>query len=266
MKLFISSDIEGTCGICDWDETRMAHPDQFNRFADQMTREVSAACRAAEDSGLIGEILVKDAHGPARSIRLQDLPRSVSLFRGWEGRPCGMMAGVEEADVAAMTGYHSSAFSLGSPLAHTNNLQNQWVKLNGVLASEFMVNSYAAAYYGKPVIFVSGDEALCEHAKSLIPAIETAPVLKGRGGGTVSIHPDLAVEMIYEKMTAALSKDVSECLLTLPKHFTAEIQFKETARAVRGQYYPGAKLADAKTVRFESDDYFEILRFFFFVL
>ena len=266
MRLFISSDIEGTCGICDWDETRLAHPEYYNRFADQMTKEVASACRAAEDSGVIDGILIKDAHGPARNLRLQDLPRSVELFRGWEGRPCGMMAGVEEADVVAMTGYHSSAFSLGSPLAHTNNLQNQWVKLNGAYASEFMINSYAAAYYGKPVIFVSGDEALCEHAKSLIPDIETAPVLKGRGGATVSIHPEVAVEMIYEKMAAALSKDVSRCLPKLPDHFTAEIQFKEMPRAVRGQYYPGAKLTDPKTVRFESDDYFEILRFFFFVL
>lgn len=266
MKLFISSDIEGTCGICDWDETRIAHPDYYNRFADQMTREVSAACQAALGSGRIDEVLVKDAHGTARNIRFEGLPRGVKLFRGWERRPCGMMAGVEECDVAAMTGYHSFAFGEGNPLSHTNNLQNQWVKLNGQLASEFMINSYAAAYYGKPVIFVSGDEALCEHAASLIPAIETAPVLKGRGTGTVSIHPEEALELIREKMTKALSKDPAACLAVLPPYFTAEIQFRELGPAVKGAYYPGAVRVDAKTVRFESDDYFEVLRFFLFVL
>ena len=139
MKLFISSDIEGTCGICDWDETRIAHPDYYNRFADQMTREVSAACQAALGSGRIDEVLVKDAHGTARNIRFEGLPRGVKLFRGWERRPCGMMAGVEECDVAAMTGYHSFAFGEGNPLSHTNNLQNQWVKLNGQLAELILV-------------------------------------------------------------------------------------------------------------------------------
>ena len=68
MKLFISSDIEGTCGICDWDETRMQHPEFYNSFADQMTREVAAACRAAEDSGIVDDIFIKDAHGSARTM------------------------------------------------------------------------------------------------------------------------------------------------------------------------------------------------------
>ncbi len=266
MKLFISSDIEGTCGICDWDETRITKPDYYNRFADQMSREVAAACRAAEESGRIEDILVKDAHGSARNIRFDMLPKSVRLFRGWERRPCGMMAGVEEADVVAMTGYHSNAFSLGNPLAHTINLQNQWIKLNGQLCSEFMMNSYAAAYFGKPVIFVSGDEALCAHAKELIPEIETAPVLYGRGNGSVSIHPEKAVELIHDRMAAALKKDVSRCLIKLPEHFVTEVQFREGHPAVKGSYYPGAKLADDRTVRFESDDYFEVLRFYLFVL
>lgn len=266
MKLFISSDIEGTCGICNWDETRMQHPEFYNSFADQMTREVAAACRAAEDSGIVDDIFIKDAHGSARNLRLKDLPRSVRLLRGWDQRPCKMMAGVEECDAAAMTGYHSSAFSIGNPLSHTNNLRNQWVKLNGEYASEFMINAFAAAYYGKPVIFVSGDEALCEQARSIVPGITAVPVVQGRGAGSLSIHPDVAVERIYDGMKKALQGDAGKCLITLPKHFECEIQFKEIGDAAIGSFYPGVIRTDAKTVSFESSDYYEVLRFMFFVL
>ena len=265
MKLFISSDIEGTCGICDWDETSNTMPEYYRPFAAQMTREVAAACRAAEDSGLVSDIFVKDAHGKARNLIFQDLPRSVRLLRGWDIRPCKMMAGVEEADAVAMTGYHSPAFGMGNPLAHTNNLRNQWIKLNGEYVSEFMANTYCAAYYGKPVIFVSGDAALCELAKAIVPNITAVPVLEGRGNGTLSIHPDLAVERIYEGMTKALEGDPRRCLIDLPEYFEAEIQFKEAADAAKGGYYPGAVRTDTKTVRFESDDYYEIMRFMFFV-
>ncbi len=265
MKLFISSDIEGTCGICDWDESRPAEQAFYAPFAEQMTREVASACKAAEDSG-VSDIFIKDAHGKARNLRLKDLPKSVRLLRGWDYRPCKMMAGVEECDAAAMTGYHSAAFSMGNPLSHTNNLRNQWVKLNGEYASEFLVNCYTAAYYGKPVIFVSGDEALCEQAKSIVPAITAVPVVQGRGAGSLSIHPDLAVERIYEGMKKALAGDIGKCLIELPRHFTAEIQFKEAVDAAKGGYYPGAERVDTKTVRFESGDWYEIIRFMFFVL
>ena len=265
-KLFISSDIEGTCGICDWDETEISKPEYYARFADQMTREVSAAVTAAHESGVIENVLIKDAHDFARNIRAERLPKPVSIIRGWVGGPGSMMAGVEKCDIVAMTGYHSGAFTTGNPLAHTMNTQNQWVRINGVTASEFLINTYFAAYFQKPVIFLSGDRALCETAKELIPEIETAPVSEGIGGASLSMHPDDAVDLIHEKMTAALKKDPEKCLIRLPEHFEIMVQFREAKRARIGSFYPGAKAVDAKTVLFETDDYYEAARFFLFVL
>lgn len=43
MKLYLSADIEGTCGIAAWDETEKSKP-EYAPFANQMSREVSAAC------------------------------------------------------------------------------------------------------------------------------------------------------------------------------------------------------------------------------
>ena len=59
MNLFISSDIEGTCGICDWSEISEGGSG-YERFAEQMSREAAAAC---EGAGPDAEIMVRDGHG-----------------------------------------------------------------------------------------------------------------------------------------------------------------------------------------------------------
>ena len=58
MRLYLSADIEGTCGIADWAETERATMDDYRPFAAQMTAEVAAACEGAvaagaEDTGVI---------------------------------------------------------------------------------------------------------------------------------------------------------------------------------------------------------------------
>ena len=40
MRLYLSADIEGTCGIADWAETERATMDDYRPFAAQMTAEV----------------------------------------------------------------------------------------------------------------------------------------------------------------------------------------------------------------------------------
>ena len=42
-RIFLSADIEGTCGIAHWAETELGKPD-YEPFRRQMTREVAAAC------------------------------------------------------------------------------------------------------------------------------------------------------------------------------------------------------------------------------
>ena len=41
-RIFISADIEGTCGIADWDEATLGKAD-YEPFRRQMTAEVAAA-------------------------------------------------------------------------------------------------------------------------------------------------------------------------------------------------------------------------------
>lgn len=182
MKLFLSADMEGTCGVVSWPETERATPMDYAPIQKQMTREVAAACRGALSAGA-EEVLVKDAHDSARNIDPAGLPRGTRLNRAWSGDPLSMMSGLdrEKFDAVFFTGYHAWAGCPGNPLSHTMNGRNDHVTLNGQMCSEFLINAYTAGYYGVPVALLTGDKALCDYAKSLIPAITSVPVLRGSG-------------------------------------------------------------------------------------
>ena len=266
MNVFISADIEGTCGITDWAETNPTAAEDYRPFRQQMTREVQAACKGALDGGA-GEIFVKDAHDFARNIDASALPREVRILRGWTGDLLSMMSGLDTGAFGAVlfTGYHAWASCPGNPLSHTMNLRNEYVLLNGVLASEFLINTYTAGYYGVPVSFLSGDAALCAFARELIPEMVTVPVNQGVGGGVISIHPDLAVERIRSGAKEAVEK-AYKCKVPMPDHFDSQIRFREHKLAYSKSFYPGASLEESKTVRFVTDDWYEMLRFYHFVL
>ena len=266
MNVFISADIEGTCGITDWSETERSTPYEYNYFRKQMTMEVKAACEGALSGGA-DQILVKDAHDSARNLDPSQLPEAARVLRGWSGDPLSMMSGLDQGsyDAVFFTGYHAWASCGGNPLSHTMNLKNDVVVLNGVRMSEFLMNAYTAAYYQVPVAFLSGDKALCDFAKELIPNITTVAVNEGRGGSVVSMHPDAAIRAIKEGTKKAV-KNAKKCYLTLPEHFEVTIRFREHKRAYYRHFYPGATLEDEKNVCFASDDWYEMLRFFHFVL
>jgi D-amino peptidase len=264
-RIFLSADMEGTCGIVHWDETGKNKPD-YTPFAQQMTREAAAACEGAIAGGA-EDMLVKDAHDSARNINPAELPEQARIFRGWAGNLLSMMAGLDESFSGVFfTGYHSAAGISGNPLSHTMNTQNVYVKINGQLASELMINSLTAAMLKVPVLMVTGDRALCDWITSVNPNILTVPVNEGTGRGAISIHPNLAVKRIRETAQKAVTMDASLCMFPMPDHFTVEICYKEHATAFSNSFYPGCVQTDTRTVRFETDKYMEVLRFFHFCL
>ncbi len=266
MKIYLSADMEGTCGIAVWPETERRDTQDYTPLQKQMTREVAAACEGALAAGA-ETVLVKDAHDSARNIDPAALPRQARMHRGWSGDLLSMMTGVDKGDYDAVffTGYHAWASCPGNPLSHTMNTRNEYVKLNGELCSEFLINAYTAGYYNVPVALLTGDKALCDFARELIPAITTVPVNEGIGCGVYAMHPDEAVDAIRAAAEQA-AKNAANCRVELPAYFETEVRFREHKTAYSKSFYPGAALKEDKSVCFESDDWYEVLRFYHFVL
>jgi D-amino peptidase len=264
LKIFISSDIEGTTGITVWNECEKGKPD-YEEFQKQMTAEVVAACKGVIEGGA-NEIIIKDAHDTGRNIIASKLPESVKLIREWSGHPFQMVQGLDDSfDAVIFTGYHSRAGSDTNPLAHTFSGSPMFIKINGRLTSEFLINSYAAAYVGVPVVMVTGDKGICEEAKEVNPGILTVPVSEGEGTSNISIHPNLAVKTIKETAKKAISGDLSKCKIELPDRFEVEILYKDNKLAYQTSFYPGARLEGTHTIKFECEDYFDVLRFLTFM-
>ncbi len=267
-RIFLSADIEGTCGIAHWDETELGKPD-YAPFRQQMTREVAAACEGALAAGS-EDILIKDAHDSARNLIPGELPEGVQIFRGWGSDIHSMMSGIDASFSGAIfTGYHSSSNTDKNPLSHTMNLDNTSVRINGIQASELVINAFAAALYDVPLLMVTGDAGVCEQAKQLNANIFTVPVSRGCGNGSISIHPAQAVRRIRETAQQAVQAGIEHperFAIVLPHHFDVEVEFVKHNRARRASFYPGVKQTGPRSVRFSSDAYYDVLRFFLFCL
>ncbi|MDO5350123.1 MAG: M55 family metallopeptidase [Lachnospiraceae bacterium] len=265
MKLFISADIEGCAGLALPAET---HKNEavYQAFARQMTREVLAACQAAHEMGA-EQIVVKDGHGDASNIDPLQMPDYVTLIRGKSGHPYNMMWGIDDSfDGVLYIGYHAPAGNPEFSISHTSTGNSLYLRLNGEYMSEFMLNSYTAASHGVPVLFLSGDEAICSLAKELVPEMETAVTKRGVGGATLCEPQGVVLERIRAGVKKALEKDPSLCRITLPESFTYEVTFKDWKKAYQMSFYPGMKSVDTFTNRLVTDRWMDVVTAHCFVV
>lgn len=264
MKVFMSCDIEGTSGICAWEETQIMHA-AYPYFARRMTQEVAAVCRGVNRAYPDCEIFVKDAHEFALNLDHGNLPENTRLNRGWGSSPYSMMFGIDRSFGASIfTGYHSASGMGCNPLAHTMSTDITYLKINGALASEFLFNYYTSLYHGVPVVMVTGDEGLCESVREVDPEIFVVPVSVGVGQSVTSPHPDAVLRSLEETAReAVLNRERMKRVL--PAEFKTEVRFRQHCVAERGSYYPGARKLDSHTLAFDANDYFEFLTYFMFV-
>jgi len=260
MKIFISTDMEGITTTTLWDEVNASHS-SYPLHAKQMTEEVLACIHGAKKAGA-KEIVVKDAHAGGNNIDPTRMPSGVKLLRNWSGHPYNMVDGVDKTfDAALFVGYHGSASREGNPMSHTmSSSRIAYIKLNGVIASEFMVFSYACALEGVPTVFLSGDKVLCDDFKDLHPKLMTCAVKDGIGALTVNYSTEDTLQNIKELTEKALKQDLKDALIKLPESFEVEIRFKDHKHTEKVSWFPGVKRICDTVVMFQSDSYFEILR------
>jgi len=260
MKVFISADIEGVTTTTLWDEADPAHG-SYPLHAKQMTEEVLACIDGAKSAGA-KEIVVRDAHGfTATNIDPTRMPSGVTLIRNWSGHPYAMAFGVDKSfDAALFVGYHSAASKSGNPMSHSMSTKLFHIKLNGIIASEFTIYSYACALEGVPTVFLSGDKMLCDESKDMHPNLITCPVKDGVGAMTINYSTEDTLKSIKELSKNALKQDLSNALVKLPDHFDVELCYKEHTRAEVASWYPGVNQVSENIVTFQSNNYFEVLR------
>jgi D-amino peptidase len=180
-------DMEGVAGLS-------ATDDPLGRRL--MTAEVNAAIAGAFDAGAT-RVVVNDAHGGHDNLLLDALDPRVTLLRG-SLKPYGMMQGLDDTfDAVMFIGYHGKAGSLGGFAAHTGSGRTADLRINGVSVGEGGMNALYAAWYGVPVVFLSGDSLALDEMRALVPGLRGAAVKAGIWNQAVrTLTPDSATALI----------------------------------------------------------------------
>lgn len=260
LKVFISVDMEGVSGLINWDETSQGGPD-YPLFRKLMTEEANAAISGALEAGAT-EIVVRDAHDSARNI-LPDLLRpEARLIREWNS-PLSMMEGIDKTfDAVVFIGNHARAGTPNAVLKHTMSLSIFDLIVNGVRLPEAAWNAAIAGYYDVPVVFLSGDTAICKQIQEIIGTIETVAVKDGMGPAASMIHPSKAQEMIRKGVAAALRNLKAYKPYKPAAPYKLEIVFADENLARRASYIPGADRTGERSVAFTSGDFMDIVKYF----
>ena len=257
LKVFISVDMEGVAGLINWDETEQGGPD-YPLFRKLMTEEANAAIAGALDAGAT-EIVVRDAHGSARNI-LPDLLRpEARLIREWTS-PLSMMEGLDKTfDAVVFVGYHARSGTPNAVLKHTMSLTIYDLILNGVRMPEAGWNAAIAGYFDVPVVFLSGDSAICKQVQEILGPIETAAVKDGIGTAASMIHPMRAQEMIRKGVATALRNLKAYKPYKPAVPYKLEIAFTDENLAMRAAWVPGAVRTSERSVSFTSNNFMDIV-------
>ncbi len=260
MKAFISVDLEGMPYIVSPEHLAPGRKlyTEARRVATRVTKVVAEALtREGFD-----EVVVADSHGHMVALLAEELPQSVELVRGFP-RPLSMVAGIEGAEAAVFLGYHARAGVARSTFDHTYSGVYEKVVVNGVEASEYLLNAYVAGSAGVPVVLVAGEEKLMEDVEKFTPWAERV-VLKRSLSRYSSASPSMVA--IERKLREAVRKACEKLRrgeakpLEPPSPIELELWFATTGYADVAELIPGATRLSGRCVAFKVGNIVEAYR------
>jgi D-amino peptidase len=186
-KVYISVDMEGISGVNGDDQTGPGGA-EYGRARRLMAEDANAAIRGAFDGGAT-DVLVNDSHGSQRNLLPEDLdPRARLISHSF--KRYGMMEGMDETfDAIVFVGYHAKADAPRGLFAHTGSGVVRDLQVNGRSVGEGGMNAALAAWYGVPVVAVSGDDAAVEEVKAIVPGIRGVVVKRAINMRAVELRP-----------------------------------------------------------------------------
>jgi D-amino peptidase len=262
MKVFISSDIEGTAGIADWEQGRGPGA-EYEMGRQLLTDEINAAIDGAVEAGAT-HVLVNDAHSTMHNLRPGDLHHHASYLSG-RHKPLYMMEGLDGSfDAVFMVAYHGSIGAGFAILSHTYDPAAVWeAKLNGVAVGESALNALVALHHRVPVVLITGDDATADEARSFLPQIEAVVVKRSiTRFAAESLHPERACELIRAGAVRALSRAPGAPPPAIDLPATLEVTFLTSDMAEMATWIRGVQRTGVRTVAMSEEDPLRLYRSF----
>ncbi|GAA2772734.1 M55 family metallopeptidase [Streptomyces showdoensis] len=261
MKILISADMEGATGVT-WPADVLPGTPQWERCRSLFTSDVNAAVLGFFDGGA-DEVLINEAHWTMRNLLLERLDERAEMLTG-RHKSLSMVEGVQHGDVdgVAFVGYHTGAGAEGV-LAHTylaNSITGVW--LDGVRASEGLLNAHVVAEFGVPVVLVTGDDLTCEDALGYAPEAHKVAVKDhvSRYAAVCRTPARTAADIRAAAKAAASLAVRHEPVAGGP--FTVELEFDAEHLAAAATVVPGAGRSGERKVAYTSETMYEAIRTF----
>ncbi len=270
VKVLISADMEGTCGVVSW--VQVMPPDvvgpggtsstvEYERARLRLTREVNAAIEGALAAGA-DEVIVNESHDGMRNLIPEELHPDIRFITGSD-KEFSMMQGIQEEDVAAVffTGYHARAGTPAAPLAHSFTGWVQDIRVDGVSMGEYGLNALVAGHYGVPVALVTGDDKAVAQTRELLGDCVVGVQVKQGYSTTAAIHlhPSRAQELIREGAARAVKNLASMKPYTLPEGATVEVELDHQSKVDAAIRIPGVERTDWRVCSFQPCDGAELM-------
>ena len=259
MKVFISVAMEGCSGIVSRQET-MPAGDFYKEARHWMGWDANAAVEGSLEGGAT-EVVVYGSHN-GMEIPWDELHPRAKLMRSdvnVSSFSLYGLAGLDETfDVVFFVGQHAP---YGDPKGViSNSLARPFrdVHMNGQRVGEFEIWTALAGHFGVPVGLLTGDDVICEQAKSWLPQIETAVVKYAIDTYAARCLPKDAAHQLIREAARRATQGVSE--LT-PFCFEApvevEIDLVMPNAAGRVSLIPGMERVGGTKVIYKADTYWE---------
>ena len=250
-KVFISADMEGISGISGSDQLSAAGS-EYNRSRKLMADDVNAAIKGARAGGAT-EVVVNDSHGSMRNLRLEDLVPGARLI-SHSFKRSGMVEGLDETyDAVIFIGYHAKAGTPTGLFAHTGSGIVGDVRVNGQSLGEGGLNTLVAAWYGVPVVLVTGDDVAVKQVAAVATQAKTVAVKRAINPRAVDLRPFADV---HRDIEAAAREGVAGARKFAPKKeatYKVEVQFRDTLIPEVAENLPGMQRPSPDTIAFSAD-------------
>lgn len=266
MKLFLSTDFEGTSGIVAWEQI-IEGDAEYAQGRLLLTNEVNAVIAGAQEAGA-SEFVVNDAHSFMRNLHPQDLLGEATLITG-RHKPLYMMEGLDSSfDGALFVSYHGSIGAERAILSHTYNPRAIWeARINGEIVGEAGINALVAAHYGVPIIFVSGDEVTAREAELIAPQAEKVVVKHSLGRFAAShIHPSVACRLLREGTSRAVRNIEHMRPPAFEQPVVLEVTFQVADMAEMSCRVRGVERVAPRTIAMRDENLLDLYRSFVAVI
>lgn len=256
MKILIWANIEGVAAVMDYATQVDPGGIYFEKARELLTREVNAACQGALENGA-REIRIIDAHrgqglvphllaAPASLLHGQPFPRFCTLDERWDG--------------LLLLGQYAMAGTAKGHLGHTGKTRAVvCMMLNGRPIGDLGLVATLAGCFKIPVLLVTGDEAACQEAANLVPAIEQAVVKWGlEPERALSLTPPAAQDLIRAKAGLAVCR--LETIKPLKVSAPCELTIEYSAAAIVAKIVnrPGIRQVNANTIGIAADNFMDL--------